>query len=89
MKKSHNEIVTKEMSVIDDIICNKCGKSTKHGDGKFACFEGTTLRACFGYGSNKDGLIECFDLCDDCFDEIINTFIHKPSEREMNIADFI
>lgn len=77
METKHAESRTHEVVVVDDVLCNKCGKSTKNGK-DFIFFEGTRLTASFGYGSNKDGILEWFDICDKCYDEFVDTFIHKP-----------
>ena len=70
---------TVQQEVVDKIYCNKCGKqiydSTWHHE------EGMTTTASFGYGSNKDGLCESWSLCDDCYDELIKTFKHPPTEQ--------
>lgn len=80
MEKRHSEQRLQDVTILEDILCDKCGKSTKKGNGEYLFFEGTRLAASFGYGSNKDGLNEWFDICDSCYDEFTNTFLHKPTE---------
>lgn len=84
MEQRRIEQKIKEVSILEDILCDKCGKSVKKGNDEHPVFEGTTLTASFGYGSNKDGLIECFDICDACYDDFTSTFIYKPTEKPGN-----
>lgn len=79
---------TIEVKSIEDLLCDKCGKSLKHGTGEFACYEGTRLHGGFGYGSDKDGIEIEFDICDQCYDDFIGSFKHSPKEEEHNLADF-
>lgn len=67
-----------EYETIDDVVCNKCGKSVQTAWD--SCREGTRMCANFDYGSAKDGVIEEFDICDRCYDDFIATFKHKPKE---------
>lgn len=75
-----------EYEPIEEVLCNKCGKSvrivhtTAYGD-EIVFYEGTRLTGDFGYGSNKDGVCEHFDLCDACYDDFISTFKHEPTAR--------
>lgn len=79
MKISHEEKIERFEEVIDDVLCNKCGKSMQISNYEYES-EGTRLFADFGYGSNKDGLMEEFHLCDDCYDQFIALFKHAPTE---------
>ncbi len=62
-------------------VCNKCGRSLKVEDGylKEGCF---SAEAVFGYFSRKDGTTHRFDLCEDCYDEMIATFQVPVEEKE-------
>lgn len=54
-------------------FCNKCGKELKVVDGIIR--EGyLSCEEQFGYFSNKDGEIHKFDLCEECYDELIKQF---------------
>ena len=87
MRIEKKEQKTIEVTKTLDIVCNKCGKSLKIDD--FGCFEGGEVRVDFGYGSLKDGEIKKFEICDNCYDELISTFKHIPvEEHEPNIAKF-
>jgi hypothetical protein len=60
---------------LKQVICNKCGREQKiRGD---IVVEGTYMTDhTWNYFSDKDGEIHSFDLCERCYDEIINNFIH-------------
>ena len=63
----------KETKEVKKIICNKCGKeipvvNERAEEGVF-CVDYT-----WGYFSEKDGERHTFDLCEDCYDEMIRDF---------------
>ena len=87
MKIMESKTETTEVKSIEDILCNKCGKSLKHIAGKFACYEGTKLCGGFGYGSDKDGFDIEFDICDKCYDDFVGSFKHSPKEKEHRLSD--
>ena len=62
-------------------VCNKCGRVLKVENGylKEGCF---SADAAFGYFSRKDGTVHCFDLCEDCYDEMISQFQVPVEEKE-------
>lgn len=62
-------------------VCNKCGRALKVEDGylKEGCF---SAEAAFGYFSRKDGIVQSFDLCEDCYDQLVSQFAVPPEERE-------
>ncbi len=62
-------------------VCNRCGRSLKVEDGylREGCFSAETV---FGYFSRKDGTIHSFDLCEDCYDEIVAQFKVPVEERK-------
>lgn len=59
--------------VLTQVICNQCGRELKVENGylKEGCF---TADADFGYFSQKDGKNYHFDLCEECFDQMIARF---------------
>lgn len=74
---THKEVVEeRRIEVVDDVICNKCGKSCLVGDpADFATFEYATLGEHWGFlGGDFD---RDHHLCRGCTDEIIATFKHK------------
>lgn len=61
---------TKEMS---RIICNKCGKEIPVIGGVPS--ENTLeVEKRWGYFSKKDNQLDRFDLCEDCYDELVESF---------------
>jgi len=78
-------VVKKEETVVQetvaDIVCNKCGNSMFDAGFVVGCNISTT----FTYGSNKDGTMHYFHICDDCYDEFTNTFVHKPEYKEGSV----
>lgn len=70
-----------DSDVIEDIICNKCGKSCRN----HLNFEGLIEAVCSGgYGSIiiGDETSIKFSLCEPCLGELINSFKHSPSKRD-------
>lgn len=67
------QYIMKETKEIDRIICNKCGKEICVNDG---CpkEDVLTVEKRWGYFSGKDNEIHEFDLCEECYDEFIQTF---------------
>lgn len=66
---------------IELVKCNKCGKEifTENGIIKEGAFFAETL---WGYFSNKDGEKHSFDLCEKCYDELVDSFVIKPDVSE-------
>lgn len=63
----------KETKEIDKIICNKCGKEICVNEGRPET-DVLTVEKRWGYFSRKDNEIHEFDLCEECYDEMIRTF---------------
>ena len=65
------------------VVCNKCGKALRVEDGylKEFCFAADVA---FGYFSRKDGTMQHFDLCEDCYDEWTAQF-RLPVEEAENL----
>ena len=64
---------TKEMENLQKIICNKCGKEITVSNG---CEAEGVFHADFtwGYFSEKDGERHQFDLCEECYDALLQGF---------------
>ncbi len=62
------------------VICNQCGRELKveNGDLREECFSADLV---FGYFSRKDGAVHHFDICEDCYDQMIARFA-VPVEEE-------
>lgn len=65
-----------QVEKVTEVLCNKCKRSLINLLG----FEGTSFSVEFGYGSKRDGTKEKFDLCDECYEDLINSF-HYPPEK--------
>ena len=61
--------------------CNKCGKEikTENGISKEEVFHSEYT---WGFFSNKDGEKYSFDLCENCYDELIKSFLIEPDIDE-------
>jgi len=70
IRKEHE---TKNVEVIKDVLCNKCGASCKAIDcDNFNCAE---LKVHWGYGSTyHDGEIHEAHLCEQCWEGIVKEF---------------
>ncbi len=68
---------------VTQVICNQCKKELKLENGylKEACFSADYL---FGYFSQRDGIRHRFDLCEDCYNRMINAFAIPVEERPEN-----
>ncbi len=64
------------------VICNKCKKQIKVENNiiKEGIFSANHL---FGYFSGKDGETHSFDLCEECYDEMIGDFMIPPQVTEV------
>lgn len=63
------------------IYCNKCGRPI--------CMEEAVEKADYikieknwGYFSNKDGVCQHINICEECYDEYIETLQIPPQEKE-------
>ena len=65
-----------EQQVYDDIICDSCNKSCWDCDKMN--WENAEIKATWGFYSKKDGEQHESDLCEDCYDKMLETFKIKP-----------
>ncbi|WP_413986405.1 hypothetical protein [Paenibacillus polymyxa] len=78
------EITETKVVVIDEIIiCNKCGKKYRKltEDGKENYFWNHLIHKFnigFGYGSKYDMEHWEYDMCEDCVEELIKSFMYVP-----------
>ena len=79
MKKYKN----KEMN---EILCNRCGKKilVERGIVKEGVYFAEMK---WGYFSRKDGELHSFELCEECYDEMIESFL-LPIEKK-NIREYL
>ena len=68
---------------LSEVCCNKCGKSllVENGFVKEGCFH---AEYSFGYFSTKDGMSHTWDMCEDCYDKMIQEFAIPVQETENN-----
>ncbi len=99
MLKTHKEIETNEVIIIDDIICNKCGKSISTvpqnhyglsfmGSPDIGSMECVTVDKCWGFYSKKDLTRQQIDICEPCWDEFCETLVIPPRETDYSGLDF-
>ena len=55
------------------VVCNCCGRKIAHS-GNIITSGALSFRAGWGYFSNKDGELHTFDLCEHCYDRIVDGF---------------
>ena len=63
-----------EAKVLSRVICNGCGKAieVKRGMPVEEVFQ---VRHVWGYFSGKDGEVDQFDLCEECYDRMTAQFV--------------
>lgn len=66
---------------LEAIVCNRCGRHLKiaHGVAEEGVFQAEYQ---WGFFSEKDGEIHCFDLCEKCYDEMIGGFVIDTEIKE-------
>lgn len=78
------KVVTKEVEEIEDIICDKCGNSTKPKDSLNFLYAVLTLQG--AYGSTRfDMKSYKFYICEDCFVKITDDFIVDIDDIENTV----
>lgn len=66
---------THEIPVLFDVICDRCHTSCK----KSCDYEFATIKATWGYDSNKDCEKHVSYLCEQCYDEVLKIACIKPA----------
>ncbi len=62
-----------QTNVVNKLVCNKCGKEV-HVINGIPEQELCQVDMQWGYFSNKDGEKHSFDLCEECYDELVKSF---------------
>lgn len=67
--------------MLEGIVCNGCGRRLRMENGSLreACVSVDHL---FGYFSRRDGIRHRFDLCEDCYQKLIEGFAVPVEEEE-------
>lgn len=58
----------------NEIFCNKCGKFVGTEE-NMTRHEMLHVEKVWGYFSGKDGEKHAFDLCENCYDELVKSFV--------------
>lgn len=66
-------VETKDSNELEKVICNKCGKEMKVIKG-VSQEDFLEVEKRWGYGSHKDNEVDSFELCEDCYDELVESF---------------
>ena len=68
--------------MLEQVRCNRCGKELQIQNGILIeeCFHGKNI---FGYFSEKDGVCEEFDLCEECYQETVSGFSIPVTRTEV------
>jgi len=82
MKKIKKEKITKTIEIIDDVLCNKCGRSCKmqNVSDLYGLIE-TEVHTGFCSPKLGDCNIFIFSLCEFCLSELFDTFKLKVEKR--------
>lgn len=66
---------------LETVVCNKCKKELRVENGilKEGCFH---VDYVFGYFSRKDGQKHSFDLCENCYDGMLETLTLPADIRD-------
>lgn len=67
------KISQKNVTEIEKIICNQCGKEIPMVNGRMAAGV-CSIHQTWEYGSDKDGETHEIDLCEDCYDKWVTEF---------------
>lgn len=76
------EYKKQETKALERIICNGCGKiiAVKNG----MPMEGVLqVQQVWEYMSGKDGEVDSFDLCEECYDRMTEQFRIPPTKTEV------
>ncbi len=70
------QIEKKPVEELKKIICNKCGREIPVLQG-VPQEEVLSVEKRWGYFSRKDNQIHRFEICEDCYDELVESFCIK------------
>lgn len=79
MRQYHTEL--RETKELEKIICNKCGKEIVVTRG-IPQEDVLDIEKRWGYFSEKDGQMDRFDICEDCYEEWIESFLIPVTRSE-------
>lgn len=79
-------VVKKNRKIPVIFTCNMCGKTMDAFQHEYEEFMTDTIhnfKIEYGYGSNRDGEIVTFDICESCLEKIYEQFEIKPNIEEI------
>ena len=80
MKKYVKKTIVKNKIVLDKVICNMCGEVIINGNTyRSERQDYLAIRKCWGYHSNKDGEKHRIDLCENCYDKLVESLKIPPT----------
>ncbi|MCD8096853.1 MAG: hypothetical protein LUE31_02225 [Lachnospiraceae bacterium] len=79
------QYTNEDKKLLNKLVCNRCGRELKLENGipREGVFHGEVL---WGYFSEKDGERHAFDLCEDCYGQITESFtipVQAEAETEL------
>lgn len=69
------QAVMREEKEVSKVVCNGCGREIPFGQADYFHGEKT-----WGYFSAQDGRKDSFDLCEDCYRKMLDSFRLKIKE---------
>ena len=75
---------TRKVKEVTSIVCNKCGRVIPVVEG-VPQEDVLTVDKRWGYFSEKDGEIHSFDLCESCYDLLVQDFQIPPEKKEQKV----
>ncbi|NDO45950.1 hypothetical protein [Clostridium sp. MD294] len=67
------ETVTEDNKRVEKVLCNCCGKEITKQHGYFSDY--LHIEKQWGYFSQKDSRKDNFDICENCYDKFVNSFV--------------
>lgn len=67
------ETITENNQKVEKVLCNCCGKEITKEQGYFS--DHLHIEKQWGYFSQKDGRKDDFDICENCYDKFVNSFV--------------
>ena len=66
-------MIEKNKQKVYEVTCNKCGKLIAIGEA-LDKVDYLSITKEWGYFSKKDNEVHSFDLCEECYDELLRSF---------------
>lgn len=70
-------------AILKKVVCNQCNKQLKIENG-IVLEDRLAVEKSWGYFSKKDGVVHSFDLCEECYDNIIKGFVLPITVKKQN-----